>query len=1512
VVAAGSEQDGGGMISDGFPAQGLYDPCDEHDACGVGFMASIDGRPQRRVIDMAIEALGNLKHRGAVDADGKTGDGAGIMTQLPLDLLRREMDLPESGRIGIGQFFIPPQHVAAVKAVAENAAHSFGCAVQGWRAVPVDPSALGEKARTTLPAIWQMILHADKEEAAFETALYLTRRAIEKAGIEGLYICSMSGRTIVYKGLFLAEQTAVFYPDLLDAAYVSSFAIFHQRYSTNTAPAWAMAQPFRMIAHNGEINTLRGNLNWLTIHETRMSHPDFDAHLDIVTPVVAPGGSDSAALDSMFELMCRAGRPAPMVKSMLVPEAYLTDETMPQAHKDFYLYCNTVMEPWDGPAALAACDGRWLLGGMDRNGLRPFRYAITNDGMIAAGSEAGLIWLDDAAVIERGRIGPGQMIAVDLAEGKLYKDGPLKDMLAARQPFGEWVRKGTWFDSLMEQAKIHEEATLTSEELLRLQASVGQTQEDLDLILRPMAMEGKEAVGSMGDDCQLAALAPGYRPLHHFFRQNFAQVTNPPIDSLREKRVMSLYTRLGNLGNVLEEDKRQCQMLAVKTPILSNAEIGALQEFAADSLVEIDTTFPADGSESLEQALARVRAEAAKAVRQGAKHLLLTDRALSRERAALPAILAVAAAQTHLVRERLRSFVSLNIRTAECQDAHYFAVLIGTGATTVNPWMTQETIGEQVRRGIYGARELVECLAAYKTAIGDALLKIMSKMGIAVISSYRGGLNFEAVGFDEAMARDYFPGMPSRISGLGLSAIEAKVLAQHKRAYDPLASLLPAGGFYRYRASGETHGWEAQAISLLQQATANDDRDAYKNYSALIASQEPVTVRDLLNFRHPSSPRPLAGGGIEGGGIASLEASEGSSPSPSNSPSRKRAGENQESEGVEPVESVDSIRRRFITPAMSLGALSYEAHGTLNIAMNRIGARSNSGEGGEDPARYQRLPNGDSANSAIKQVASGRFGVTAEYLNQCREIEIKIAQGAKPGEGGQLPGFKVTEMIARFRHATPGVALISPPPHHDIYSIEDLAQLIYDLKQVSPDAKVCVKLVARSGIGTIAAGVAKAKADIIHIAGHAGGTGASPQTSLKFAGIPWEIGLAEVNQVLVLNDLRGRVTLRTDGGLKTGRDIVIAAMLGAEEFGIGTASLIALGCIMVRQCHSNTCPVGVCTQDQRLRAMYTGAPEKVIRLMTFLAEEVRDILASIGFAALDQVIGRVDLLEQTRAHNVLDLSRVLKPAGTACAVTTRTQAGRSEVADTLDADILRDAPDLLEHTKPVTLSYPVRNTHRSVGARLSSHIVRRFGAEGLPDGHITIAMKGSAGQSLGAFGAKGLKLVVEGEANDYVGKGLSGATIVVRPFATSKRAAHGDTIIGNTVLYGATSGRLFAAGMAGERFAVRNSGAEAVVEGCGSNGCEYMTGGTAIILGIVGPNFAAGMTGGVAFVYDPGDRMPVNVNADYVQLQRLADDDDKLLQLLNIHYSETGSERARLLLADWPAERAHFWQITSR
>lgn len=1468
---------------------GLYDPREEHNACGVGMVASLDGQPRREVVLAGIEALKAVWHRGAVDADGKTGDGAGIHVQIPHEFFRRHVERTgyrtEDRQIGVGMIFLPRTDMAAqerCRVIVEREILNYGYSIYGWRQVPTDSSALGEKANATRPEIEQIIIDngRNSDPVSFEIDLYVIRRRIEKAveqeSIKEFYICSLSGRSIIYKGMFLAEQLSTFYPDLLDESFRSNFAIFHQRYSTNTFPTWRLAQPFRVLAHNGEINTLRGNLNWMTAHECRLESKRLGAALADVTPVIQPGSSDSAALDAVFELLLRAGRDLPMAKSLMIPEAWSHNDAMPEEWKALYAYCNAVMEPWDGPAAICAYDGRWLLAGMDRNGLRPLRYSITLDDLLFAGSESGMVRIEEDRIIEKGRLGPGQMLAVDLQEGRLYRDSEIKDLLAARRPFRKWVRSITVIDDII-RADAREAATLDREDLRRRQVAHGISMEDLELILQPMVETAKEAVGSMGDDTPLAVLSDRYRGLHHFFRQNFSQVTNPPIDSLREKRVMSLKTRLGNLGNILDEDESQCRLLQLDSPVLSNAQFLAMRAYMGETAAEIDCTFePTPGS--LRSNLLRIQRQAEDAVREGKTHIILTDEASSAERAAIPIILATAAVHRHLMRERLRTFTSLNVRSGECLDVHYFAVLIGVGATTVNAYLTQEAIADRQARGLLGEMSLTQAVERFIRAVDEGLLKIMSKMGISVISSYRGGYNFEALGLSRTLVDEFFPGMQSRISGIGLAGIESMVIEAHRRAWQGAPVALPIGGFYRYRYGGEHHAWEAGLIHCLQSAVATDSYATYKKFSEGCSRLPPSSLRHLLDFKKQ--------------GITPVS--------------------------VEEVESITAIRKRFVTPGMSLGALSPEAHGVLNIAMNRIGAKSVSGEGGEDPDRFTPRPNGDNENSAVKQVASGRFGVSAEYLNQCREIEIKIAQGAKPGEGGQLPGFKVTEMIARLRHATPGVSLISPPPHHDIYSIEDLAQLIYDLKQINPDARVCVKLVARSGIGTIAAGVAKAKADVILVSGHSGGTGASPQTSIKHAGVPWEMGLAEVHQVLTLNRLRHKVRLRTDGGIKTGRDVVIAALLGAEEFGIGTASLVAMGCIMVRQCHSNTCPVGVCTQDEALRQKFVGTPEKVVNLFSFIAEEVREILAELGARSLDEIIGRSDLLVQVSrgaSHlDDLDLNPILAKPDSGGLPNYCSLTGRNEVPDTLDAQMIQDAEPLFRDREKMQLQYTIRNTHRAIGTRLSAMITRRFGMSGLQPGHLTVRLRGSAGQSLGAWAVQGLKLEVFGDANDYVGKGLSGGSIVVRPMTKSPLVTNENTIIGNTVLYGAIAGKLFAAGQAGERFAVRNSGALAVVEGCGSNGCEYMTGGMAVILGPVGFNFAAGMTGGMAFVYDPEERLASRINEESVIYQPVQTPYylTLLRDLISEHLEETQSRFAERILTEWEVEQSAFWQIVPR
>ncbi|MDT7934746.1 MAG: glutamate synthase large subunit [Sphingomonadaceae bacterium] len=1467
----------------------LYDPADEHDSCGVGLIAETSGQPTRRAVAHAITALKNLWHRGAVDADGLTGDGAGVMLELPVrffhDHIAGTAHRPGSELLGVGQMFLPRTSLAdqeACRTIIESAVIGFGYRVYGWRQVPVDTSVIGAKAAATRPEIEQIMIAGPEDGGAaardaFERDLYLIRRRIERqaiaAQIPGFYVCSLSCRTIIYKGLFLAQSIDRFYPDLADEQFVSRFAIYHQRYSTNTFPQWWLAQPFRCIAHNGEINTLRGNRNWMRSHEIRMASLAFGAAKEDVKPVIPAGASDTGALDAVFELLVRAGRDAPTAKLMLVPEAFGPE--LPPAHAAMYAYFSSLMEPWDGPAALAMTDGRFAIVGADRNALRPMRWALTRDGLFVSGSEAGIVPLDEAELTAKGRLGPGEMAGVDLDAGTVLCDEALKDRIAAQADYAALVAPVRGLADIAPPAP-EPGPRLSAPDLTRQLIAAGRSHEDLELILRPMVEDAKEAVGSMGDDTPLAVISNRPRCLSSFFRQNFAQVTNPPIDSLREGRTMTLRTRFGNFRNLLDPPRPLDGVLVLDSPVITNREWDALIGHFGVKVGRIDCTFPAGGGPAgLRAAIERARAEAEAHVRAGRTELFLSDEGAGPERVAVPMILAAAGVHSHLVSAGLRTYASLNVRAAQALDTHYVAVLIGVGSTTVNAWLTQEAIVDAHARGLYGGLGLDEAVARYRQAVSDGLLKVLAKMGISVISSYRGGYNFEAVGLSRAILADLMPGLPGRISGEGYTSIHLNCQLRHRAAFGEGRPRLAIGGLYKERADGEAHGWGGEEIHVLQSAVAAGSYQGYLTYSRMVAAKPPIALRDLLAFTETRPPVP-----------------------------------------IEEVESVNAIRRRFVTPGMSLGALSPEAHETLAIAMNRISARAVSGEGGEDAARFTPRLNGDNANSTTKQIASGRFGVTAEYLNACDEIEIKVAQGAKPGEGGQLPGFKVTELIAKLRHATPGVSLISPPPHHDIYSIEDLAQLIYDLKQVNPDARVCVKLVSSAGIGTIAAGVAKAHADVILVSGHVGGTGASPQTSIKYAGSPWEMGLAEANQVLTLNGLRHRVKLRADGGLKTGRDIVIAAILGAEEFGIGTLSLVAMGCIMVRQCHSNTCPVGVCTQDEALRAKFGGSPEKVINLMTFIAEETREILARLGYRSLDEVIGRTDLLTQTsRGHEYLDdldLNPLLAKVDAPDAQRRFSlNAWRNPVPDTLDAEIVADSARLFERGERVQLAYNIRNTHRAVGARTSSAIVRRFGPDGLAPGHLHLRLRGSAGQSLGAFGARGLTIELFGEANDYVGKGLSGATIIVRPMISSPLVSNENTILGNTCLYGATSGELYAAGQAGERFAVRNSGAVAVLEGCGANGCEYMTGGEVVVLGPTGANFGAGMTGGMAWVLDVDGQFARRLNPDSVVAIGLSSRwwEERLHTHIAAHAAATGSAWASTILDEWELRRGQFVQI---
>ena len=1459
-----------------------YDKKMEHDACGVGMVAATNGKKSRKIVEYGIEALKAIWHRGAVDADGKSGDGAGIQIEIAPDFFKEKIlatgNTPdENKRICVGMVFLPrTDYVQQEKCreIIESVLLEENYYIYGWRQVPFNSAVLGETAEQSMPEIAQVLFKKNEELTTndLERNLFERRKKIEKLARENqlkdFYICSFSSRSIVYKGMFLAELLAEFYPDLNDKKLTSRFAIFHQRYSTNTFPSWDLAQPFRTLAHNGEINTLKGNINWMKIHEQDMSSSLFKNVKDL-KPVIR-SSSDSGALDNVFELLTHSGKLAPLIKLMMIPDAWSKrSKTVSKNHQDFFNFLNSTIEPWDGPAAICATDAKWVLAATDRNGLRPLRYSITSDNLFFAGSESGMIQISEEKIISKGKLGPGQIIAIDLKKGKLFKDKEIKDYLAK-----DYKKYNKQIIDLNKKISAEsEEANFTGEELKKRQYLSGLSIEDLELILHPMAEEGKEASGSMGDDTPVAVLSSHLRPVSHYFRQNFSQVTNPPIDSLRESKVMSLKTRFGNLGNILDFDNlTEENIYVLDSPILTNSQFKKFKKIFSKKIKLIDCTF--EIKSSLKDRIETIKEECETAVREGSTTLILSDKNISSERASIPTILAVGAVHSYLVKLGLRGYCSLNVESSDALDTHSFAVLIGVGATTINPYLAIDSIYQRFEKRLFGKLDFESCVQKFKKSVDSGLLKIMSKMGISVISSYRGGCNFEAVGLSRAIVSDYFPGMSSRISGIGVLGIEKKIKELHTKFNKKDIYTLPIGGLYRYRKSGEDHQYQGNLIHLLQSAVGNKSYDQYKRYSAGIHSLPPINLRDLLQITKKKDPI-----------------------------------------NINEVEPIEDILKRFGSGSMSHGALSAEAHETLAIGMNRIKGASCSGEGGEDAKRFKILPNGDTANSRVKQIASARFGVTLNYLNNANEIEIKIAQGAKPGEGGQLPGFKVNNEIARLRHSTPGVTLISPPPHHDIYSIEDLAQLIYDLKQINPKARVGVKLVASTGIGTIAAGVAKAKADIILISGHSGGTGASPQTSIKYAGIPWEMGLTEANQILTLNNLRHKVTLRTDGGLKTGRDIIMAAMMGAEEYGMGTASLGAMGCIMVRQCHSNTCPVGVCSQDKALREKFKGTAEKVVNLFTFVATEVREILASIGYKSINEIIGRTDLLSQVNkgAPNLddLDLNPILVQADPGRNPRYCKEKIINKVPDTLDEKIWLDIKDKINEKDKNYYEYDTKNTYRSVGTRLSHYIYKKFGNEKLKDDTINIKLKGSAGQSLGAFLTKGVKLVVEGDCNDYVGKGLSGGTIIVYPSSKSKLISNENTIIGNTVLYGATSGKLYASGQAGERFAVRNSGSTAVVEGCGAHGCEYMTGGTAIILGKVGDNFGAGMTGGMAFVYDEENNFEKYVNSSSLIWQKVETDYWKNFLKINIEnfFSATKSKIGKKIIQNFEVELKKFKQI---
>ncbi|MDC2999744.1 glutamate synthase large subunit [Candidatus Pelagibacter sp.] len=1454
----------------------------EHDACGVGLVASTEGLKSRKVVEYGIDALKAVWHRGAIDADGKTGDGAGIHIEIPKDFFEEKIEVTghkhDNSELCVGMIFLPRNDYSAqeqCRTIVESELTKRNFSIYGWRQVPVDPSVLGEKAEQTRPEITQVLFtYNDKKvvNKSLEQKLYETRRVIEKEALNNqlnnFYICSFSSKSIIYKGMFLAEALSDFYTDLKDERFISRYAIFHQRFSTNTAPSWDLAQPFRSIAHNGEINTLKGNVNWMKVHEEEMFSPVFE-DIENLKPVIPAGNSDSASLDNVFELLNISGQPAPLAKLMLIPDAWSKkNKVLKKDHQQLFNFLNSTMEPWDGPAAIAATDNEWVIVATDRNGLRPLRYTVTRDKLLFAGSETGMIDLNEKKIVSKGRLGPGEILGVRIEKGKVYSNDEIKNYLS--KEYKHYNNQIIDLDKKLEAET--EKVELEGQSLRNFQHCFGYSIEDLELILHPMAEDAKEATGSMGDDTPLAVLSDKYRPLYHYFRQNFSQVTNPPIDSLRENKVMSLKTRFGNLGNILDFSKlTKDNIYVLNSPILSNAQFEKFLKFFGNNNKVLDCTFSKD--DDLETSINLLKVKSEQAVREGIKQIILSDKNISENRMPMPMLLCIGAINTHLVKLGLRGYVSINVQTGDALDTHSFATLIGVGATTVNPYLAFDSLYQRHSKKLFGNFTFDECVSRYIKSVNLGLLKIMSKMGISVLSSYRGGCNFETVGLSRTIVKDYFPGMLSKISGIGLKGIEKKIRTIHKEAFFNNSNILPIGGIYRYRKNGETHQYQGKLIHLLQTAVGQGSYEIYKKYTKGIYNLNPISLRDLVDFK---SKNPI---------------------------------------DISNVEPASNILKRFGSGSMSHGALSKEAHETLAVGMNRIKGASCSGEGGEDEKRFKIMENGDSANSRVKQIASARFGVTINYLNNCNEIEIKIAQGAKPGEGGQLPGFKVTDEIARLRHSTPGVTLISPPPHHDIYSIEDLAQLIYDLKQINPKARVGVKLVASSGIGTIAAGVAKAKADIILISGHSGGTGATPQTSVKYVGVPWEMGLTEANQVLTLNNLRHQVTLRTDGGIKTGRDVVIAAMMGAEEFGVATTALVAMGCIMVRQCHSNTCPVGVCTQDDKLREKFTGTPEKVVNLFTFIAEEVREILAVLGFKSLNEVIGRTDLLRQVSKGSPnlddLDLNPLFVQADPGKNKRYCEKPEINSVPDTLDQKLWPEIEDKIDKKEKINQEFEIQNTDRAVGTRISYHLYKKFGNNNLDENLIKLNFKGSAGQSFGAFAIKGLKLILKGDANDYVAKGLSGGTIVIKLQDESNLVSNENTIIGNTVLYGATSGKLLAAGQAGERFAVRNSGATAVVEGCDSNGCEYMTGGNIIILGDIGDNFGAGMTGGMAFIYDPENQFDKKVNPESVVWQTPETKFwiEHLRKLIQEHAIETNSTFSKKIVGNFENEINNFVQV---
>ncbi len=1471
-------------------ADGLYDPRYEHDACGVAMIARLDNEPSHDVVRNALTALDNLEHRGAEGTDTRTGDGAGILVQLPDAFFREvcDFELPPAGQYGVGVCFFPIDEVrrAKLEALLELNVRIEGQRLLGWRDVPVDEAHVGDTANRSRPHMCQLFIGAGEgcvdDQDAFERKLYVIRRIVELAAGPDFYAPSFSSRTIVYKGMLISHQLGGFYPDLVDERFASGMALVHSRFSTNTFPSWELAHPYRVIAHNGEINTLMGNVNWMRARESQLASELFGLDLQKVMPIVRPGGSDSATFDNVLELLMLAGRSLPHAAMMMVPEAYAGRDDLPEHLKGFYAFHSCLMEPWDGPAAVCFTDGRVVGATLDRNGLRPGRWCETHDGWVMLGSETGMLPVEPTNVKRLGRLAPGKLFLVDLAEGRIVADGEVKERVATQQPYGEWYARNVVHFNDLEPAHV----TMTGVEPSHLRRlAFGYSQEDLRVLIAPMAARGEEPIGSMGNDNALAVLSDQQPPLFSYFKQLFAQVTNPPIDPIRESIVMSLATGVGAETNLLAESPEHAHQLVMDQPILRNGELETLRHVSHDvfSAHTIDTTWPvAEGAAGVTRALADICDEAHDAIASGVNILILSDRRMVRDRAPIPSLLAVAAVHHHLVREGTRLRAGLVLESGEPREVHHFATLIGYGASAVNPYLLLDTVDEMVADGrIPGVTDPDEAECSIVKAVGKGLLKTISKMGISTIQSYCGAQIFEAVGLERKLIEQHFTGTASRIGGIGIEVLAAEALDRHARAYPRELSgdLLPVGGVYAWRRDGERHMWNPETIALLQHAVRGTEGDAQEKYReyARMADDEATrtcTLRGLMRIRSEAAT-PIA---------------------------------------LEEVEPAKEIVRRFATGAMSLGSISPKAHETLAQAMNALGGRSNTGEGGEDPARFL-----DDRRSAIKQVASGRFGVTIHYLVNSDQLQIKMAQGAKPGEGGQLPGHKVDRYIGSVRHTTPGVGLISPPPHHDIYSIEDLKQLIYDLRCANPRASVSVKLVAEVGVGTVAAGVAKANADHVLISGHDGGTGASPLSSIVSAGVPWEIGLAETQQTLLRNDLRRRITVQTDGQLKTGRDVAIAAMLGADEMGFSTAPLIATGCIMMRACHLNTCPVGIATQDPELIKRFAGQPEHVVNFFFFVAEEVREILASLGMRSLDELIGRTDLLETDGAvehfkARGIDLSAILaQPTGLPDdAPRRRIEPPPPVLDDALDWTLVDQARHVIDgEADRVAVEHDIRNVNRCVGGILSSEIARVRGAEGVSEDSVEVTFRGSAGQSFGGWLAPGVSFTLLGDANDYTGKGLSGGVLAVRPPLEARFAAEDNQLVGNTVLYGATSGRAFFRGLAGERFAVRNSGARAVVEGVGDHGCEYMTGGVAVILGRTGRNFAAGMSGGLAFVLDEDESFRTRCNPTMLDQLEPLDDTDRmeLHSLVSEHVRRTGSAVGQRVLDDFDTLIGRFVKV---